>query len=30
MKNIHTTEEELSVSSVKRVWKYLLQLLEEM
>lgn len=30
MKNIHTTEEELSISSVKRVWKYLLQLLEEM
>lgn len=30
MKNIHTTEEELSISSVKRVWEYLLQLLEEM
>ena len=28
MKNIHTTEEELSISSAVRVWKYLLKLLE--
>lgn len=30
MKNIHTTEEELSVSSTERVWKFLIKLLEEM
>jgi dipeptidase D len=30
MKNIHTTEEELSVSSTKRVWEFLLKVLEEM
>ncbi len=29
MKNIHTTEESLSISSVKRVWEYLVRLLEE-
>lgn len=28
MKNIHTAEEELSISSTERVWKYLLKLLE--
>lgn len=30
MKNIHTTEEELSISSTERVWKFLIRLLEEM
>lgn len=30
MKNIHTTEEELSASSTERVWKYLRKLLSEM
>lgn len=30
MRNIHTTEEELSISSTKRVWEYLLRLLEAM
>lgn len=30
MKNIHTTEEELSISSTERVWKYLRKLLSEM
>lgn len=30
MKNIHTTEEELSISSAGRVWNYLLKLLEVM
>ncbi len=30
MKNIHTTEEELSISSAGRVWEYLLKLLEDM
>lgn len=30
MKNIHTTEEELSVSSTERVWKFLTGLLEDM
>lgn len=30
MQNIHTTEEELSISSTQRVWSYLLKLLEEM
>lgn len=30
MKNIHTTEEELSISSTKRVWEFLIRLLEEM
>lgn len=30
MKNIHTTEEELSVSSTERVWRFLIKLLEEM
>ena len=28
MKNIHTTEETLSISSTKRVWEYLVKLLE--
>ena len=28
MKNIHTTEETLSISSVRRVWEYLIALLE--
>lgn len=28
MKNIHTAEEELSISSTERVWKFLLKLLE--
>ena len=28
MKNIHTTEEELSISSTERVWNYLLKVLE--
>ena len=27
MKDIHTTEEALSISSVKRVWEYLLEIL---
>ncbi len=30
MKNIHTTEETLSISSTKRVWEYLIRLLERM
>ncbi len=30
MKNIHTTEEELSISSTKRVWEFLQKLLEDM
>lgn len=30
MKNIHTTEEKLSISSTKRVWEFLTRLLEEM
>lgn len=30
MKNIHTAEEELSISSAGRVWEYLLKLLEEL
>ena len=30
MKNIHTTEEELSISSTVRVWKFLLKLLENL
>lgn len=30
MKNIHTTEEELSISSTRRVWEFLIRLLEEM
>lgn len=30
MKNIHTTEEELSISSTERVWRFLIKLLEEM
>lgn len=29
MKNIHTTEEILSISSVKRVWEYLLEILKQ-
>ncbi|MBQ8116885.1 MAG: aminoacyl-histidine dipeptidase [Lachnospiraceae bacterium] len=29
MKNIHTTEETMSISSVKRVWDYLVKLLEQ-
>ena len=28
MKNIHTTEERLSIASTKRVWEYLVKLLE--
>ena len=28
MQNIHTTEEKLSISSVERVWKYLLEVLK--
>ena len=28
MKDIHTTEETLSISSVKRVWEYLVRLLK--
>lgn len=28
MKNVHTTEEALSISSVKRVWEYLLEVLK--
>jgi dipeptidase D len=28
MKDIHTTEETLSISSTKRVWEYLVKLLE--
>lgn len=30
MKNIHTTKEELSISSTSRVWEYLLELLKEL
>ena len=30
MKNIHTTEEELSISSTERVWNFLINLLEEL
>lgn len=30
MQNIHTTEEELSISSTKRVWEFLIKLLAEM
>lgn len=30
MKDIHTTEEKLSISSTKRVWEFLTRLLEEM
>lgn len=30
MKNIHTTEEELSISSTERVWNFLIKLLEEL
>lgn len=30
MKNIHTTEEELSISSTRRVWEFLQKLLEDM
>lgn len=30
MKNIHTTKEELSISSTERVWDYLLELLKEL
>ena len=29
MSDIHTTEESLSISSTKRVWEYLVRLLEE-
>lgn len=29
MQNIHTTEEKLSVSSVERVWEYLLAVLKK-
>ena len=29
MENIHTTEEKLSISSTRRVWEYLLKILEE-
>ena len=28
MQGIHTTEEKLSISSVERVWKFLLKVLE--
>ena len=28
MKDIHTTEEKLSISSVKRVWEYLVEVLK--
>ena len=28
MKDIHTTEERMSISSVKRVWEYLTRVLE--
>ena len=28
MENIHTTEEKLSISSTKRVWEYILKILE--
>lgn len=28
MKNIHTTEESLSIASVERVWEYLVKVLE--
>ena len=28
MESIHTTEEKLSISSVERVWKYLLEVLK--
>ncbi len=30
MKNIHTTEEELCISSTERMWRFLIKLLEEM
>ena len=30
MKDIHTTEEQLSISSVKRVWEYLLEVLKNL
>lgn len=30
MKNIHTTEEELSISSAEHVWRFLVKLLEEL
>jgi dipeptidase D len=29
MKDIHTTNEKLSISSVKRMWEYILELLKE-
>lgn len=29
MENIHTTEEKLSISSTKRIWEYILQILEK-
>ena len=29
MESIHTTEEKLSISSTKRVWEYILQVLKE-
>ena len=29
MQNIHTTKEVLSISSVKRVWEYLLEILKQ-
>ena len=30
MKDIHTTEEQLSISSVQKVWEYLLEVLKNM
>lgn len=29
MKDIHTTEEKLSISSTERVWKYVLEILRQ-
>ena len=29
MKDIHTTEEKMSISSVKRVWEYLVEVLKQ-
>ena len=29
MKDIHTTEETMSISSVKRTWEFILKVLEE-
>ena len=30
MKDIHTTEEQLSISSVQKVWEYLIEVLKNM